>query len=107
MKNKLKIYFVGGNRNLKTGGGANISLSALENELIKLNYNVIPVMGINVKDALSFCKLSHISFNPLLKFTCKEIIKNWQDAFILEGIIVVGLSTLILVLTRPKQKEPA
>jgi len=68
---------------LKTGGGANISLSALENELIKLNYNVIPVMGINVKDALSFCKLSHISFNPLLKFTCKEIIKNWQDAFIL------------------------
>jgi len=34
-------------------------------------------------------------------------LRFWQDAFILEGIIVVGLSTLILVLTRPKQKEPA
>src|SRR3989344_2591742 len=79
-----RLYLVGGNTELRVGGGANISISNLEIELDKLGYDV-KVVGANYVEgvAYSFARLRHISFSPLTSFKITKLYRNWADAIML------------------------
>jgi glycosyltransferase involved in cell wall biosynthesis len=81
MRSRGTIFFVGGNREVKVGGGANVSLSSLESLLSRYGFEVHSV-GSNNTDlqGYSFGRIGHISFSPLLKMSLEEIMKNWKDA---------------------------
>lgn len=83
MKNKRCILIAGG-VNPNAVGGAPISILAWikafkgDNSYILVCSKDSP----KIKNAVSFSKLGHISFNPLcMNFSLKELIKNWIDAF--------------------------
>jgi len=81
--NNKNIYIVGGNREVKTGGGANISLNSLEEYLKSFGFNVYAVgSAIDKSGLISFGMLDHVSFSPLLgKFSFVEVYKNWKSGF--------------------------
>lgn len=73
---------VGGNREIKIGGGANVSLSALEKILSSYGYQIISVGSSSDNSGLiSFAKLGHISFSPLFKISgARNLLDNWYSA---------------------------